>query len=289
MPVRVRKEVQEVSWSESVGSPTGISLTMPFRARTGLRSLAVIVGTVVSAAPGSAQATTAVYRLVGTVSGPDGHVVSAADVSIVERDSAVRLTRSDSAGQFTFEGLTTPALTLRVRRLGYEPQVLSVHVTKVGRTATIAVTLAPSVASLDPVLVEDSANKVRPNPRLIGFNERRATNSLGYYVTEEMLAALRPQYTSEALRPVSGVTLRPATTGNLVRLRGCTVRAGMKDRGGPLVWVDGVRLPGAEIDDVTQGGDIAGIEVYHSLAGVPAKFFDRTAVCGTIVVWTKHR
>jgi len=41
--------------------------------------LAVIVGTVVSAAPGSAQATTAVYRLVGTVSAPDGHVVSGAD------------------------------------------------------------------------------------------------------------------------------------------------------------------------------------------------------------------
>ena len=150
-------------------------------------------------------------------------------------------------------------------------------------------TLAPSVASLDPVLVEDSAKKARPNPRLIGFNERRATNSLGHYVTEEMLAALRPQHASEALRTVPGVTLRPGTLGNLVRLRDCGVTARKKGSGGPLVWLDGVRLPGAEIDEVMQAGDVAGIEVYTAIAGVPAQFFDRTAVCGTIVVWTKHR
>ena len=91
------------------------------------RSVAVILGTVLIAATAPAQA---VYRLVGTVSASDGHVVSGAEVSIVERDTAVRVTRSDSAGRFTFEGLTTPALTLRVRHFGYEPQLLSVHVTK---------------------------------------------------------------------------------------------------------------------------------------------------------------
>jgi hypothetical protein len=209
-------------------------------------------------------------------------VVSGADVSIVDRDTVVRFTRSDSVGRFLFEGLTTPALTLRVRRLGFEPQQLSVHVTKVGRTATISVTLAPSVASLDPVLVEDSAKHAQPNPRLIAFDERRATNSFGHYVTEEMLAKLRPQHASEALRTVSGVMLRPAKFGNLVRLRGCGVRGQSFERGGPLVWLDGVRLPGAEIDEVTQGPDIAGIEVYNSFAGVPAQFFDRTAVCGRL-------
>ena len=250
------------------------------------RSLAIVLGAVVCAAPARAQS---VYRLVGTVSAPDGQVVSGADVSLVERDTAVRVTRSDSAGRFMFEGLTTPGVTVRVRRLGYEPQVLSVYVTKGGRTATIAVTLVPSVASLDPVLVEDTAKHDRPNPRLIAFNERRASNSFGHYVTEEMLAKLRPQHASDALRTVSGVMLRPAKFGNLVRLRGCGVRGLSFERTGPLVWLDGVRLPGAEIDEVTRGPDIAGIEVYNSFAGVPAQFFDRTAVCGTILVWTKHR
>jgi hypothetical protein len=250
------------------------------------RSLAVIVGTVFTAVPVFAQT---VYRLVGTVSATDGHVVSGAEVSIVERDTVVRLARSDSAGRFIFEGLTTPGLTLRVRRLGYEPQQLSVHLTKSGRTANISVTLVPSVASLDTVVVEDTIKTARPNPRLVAFNERRATNSFGQYVTEEMLAKLRPHHASEALQTVSGVILRPAKFGNLVRLRGCGVRGQSFERVGPLVWLDGVRLPGAEIDEVTQGVDIAGIEVYNSFAGVPAQYFDRTAVCGTILVWTKHR
>ena len=255
-------------------------------ARRVTKLLAVILGTVVSAGSAAAQAATAVYRLVGTVSAADGHLVSGAEVSIVDGGAAVRLARSDSAGRFVFEGLTTRDLTVRVRRLGFEPQFLSVHVTKAGRTANISVTLEPSVASLDPVVIEDTAKKARPNPRLIAFNERRATNRFGHYVTEEMLAKLRPDHASEALQTMSGVVLRPAKIGNLVRLRGCDVRG---QSIGPLVWLDGVRLPGAEIDDVTQGADIAGIEVYNSFAGVPAQFFDRTAVCGTILVWTKHR
>jgi hypothetical protein len=53
--------------------------------------------------------------------------------------------------------------------------------------------------------------------------------------------------------------------------------------------VDGVRLPGAELDEYTQGNDVAAIEIYNSFAGIPVQYFDRTAVCGTILVWTKSR
>jgi hypothetical protein len=231
------------------------------------------------------------YRLQGVVNGRDGAPVSAAEISVVEYDTTARFARSDSTGRFAIDGLTAPVLTVHVRRLGFQPQQLTVNVTKAGRTAKVEVTLEPSVASLDPVVVADEAPADRPNPRLIGFKERAATNSFGHYVTEEMLARLRPHHASEALRTLSGVTLRTANgrIGNIVRLRGCGVRGQSAERVGPLVWVDGVRLPGAEIDEVTQGSDIAAIEVYNSFAGVPVQYFDRTAVCGTVLVWTKHR
>jgi hypothetical protein len=74
-----------------------------------------------------------------------------------------------------------------------------------------------------------------------------------------------------------------------VRLRGCGVRGQSAEKVGPMVWLDGVRLVGAEIDEVTQATDIAAIEVYNSFAGVPAQYLDRSAVCGTILVWTKTR
>lgn len=48
-------------------------------------------------------------------------------------------------------------------------------------------------------------------------------------------------------------------------------------------------MAGAELDEVVQRADVAGIEVYSALAGIPAQFLDRTAVCGTILVWTRNR
>jgi hypothetical protein len=82
------------------------------------------------------------------------------------------------------------------------------------------------------------------------------------------------------LRPVRSISILPSRRiGNLVRIRGCA----------PLLWVDGVRLPGAELDEVVQPADIAAMEIYASFAGIPAQFFDRTATCGTLVVWTRSR
>lgn len=230
------------------------------------------------------------FRVVGKVVGSDSNPVADADVvAQIESDSVARHTRSDAAGRFQFDDVRGSALTLRVRRLGFQPQLLSVQVTKAGRTANVTVTLEPSVTSLEPVIVADDSVTEPRNPRLVGFNERRATNSFGHYVTPEMLGRKKPSHASEALRELPGVTTRPARFGSLVRLRGCGVRGQSSEKAGPLVWLDGVRLVGAEIDDVTQATEIAAIEVYNSFAGVPAQYLDRSAVCGTILVWTKTR
>jgi hypothetical protein len=247
-----------------------------------------------SAQPAPLQAPRAVspYRVAGSVADRDGNPIASVEVTLIVNDSAARFVLSDQHGRFELTGLTTPTLLLRVRRLGYQPQVLTVQVTKPGRTANVDITMEPSVTSLNPVVIDDHAPaRERPNPRLVGFNERVAKNSFGHYVTEEMLAKLRPQHASDALRTVPGVVVRQVSgrIGNIVRLRGCGVKGMSSDRVGPLVWVDGVRLPGAEIDEITQGMDIAGIEVYNSFAGIPAQYLDRTAVCGTILVWTKNR
>jgi hypothetical protein len=242
-------------------------------------------------APVGPSATLPPYRVIGKVSDPTGNAVLGADVSLMEGESAVRGVRTDSSGRFQLLDMTAAKISLRVRRLGFEGQTVEVQVTKAGRTANVDVVLQPNHAHLDTVVVNDAPPSDRPNPRLVAFNDRAATNSFGHYLTEAMLAKLRPQHASEALRTVSGIIIRPAASrvGNIVRLRGCGIRGSSAERVGPLVWVDGVRLPGAEIDDVTAGMDIAGIEVYNSFAGVPAQYLDRTAVCGTILVWTKHR
>jgi hypothetical protein len=55
-----------------------------------------------------------------------------------------------------------------------------------------------------------------------------------------------------------------------------------------MVWIDGQRVPGAELDEVIQPVDIAAIEFYASNAGVPAQYTEReNRLCGTIIVWSR--
>jgi outer membrane receptor for monomeric catechols len=104
-----------------------------------------------------------------------------------------------------------------------------------------------------------------------------------------MISSSHATFLSDVLRKVPGVVVRPGSRmGNVVRLRNCASSVS-EGRGAPLVWVDGVRIPNTEVDDAARVADVAGIEIYPSLAGVPATYFDRSASCGTILIWTKSR
>ena len=142
---------------------------------------------------------------------------------------------------------------------------------------------ASALGAQEPVRV-DTAHVVdtiapRRDPRLEAFDARRRNTPAGHFLDEATIASMHLSLASEALRHVPGISVRPTRgIGNLVRIRGCA----------PLVWVDGQRARGAELDDVVRGADVAAMEVYSSSAGVPAEFADRTATCGTILVWLRN-
>ena len=230
------------------------------------------------------------YAVWGTVVDHDGAPVATAEVRLVQHDTTMRVARTDADGHFRMDSLTSMISVFQIRRLGYQPKIIQVRFTKSTRSTTTVISLESAATALDTVLVEADTEVVKPDSRLMGFYERSKSNNFGHYITEEMLAKLHPHFTSDAVRTVPGVIVRPARRiGNTVRLRNCGTRGESSDRAGPLVWVDGVRLPGAELDEFTQGGDVAAIEIYNSFAGIPVQYFDRTAVCGTILVWTKSR
>jgi hypothetical protein len=118
---------------------------------------------------------------------------------------------------------------------------------------------------------------------LRGFNERKAKNSFGHFLTRDSIVKRRVLHASDLLRRYPSARVILLRDGRfIVRMRNCTVA--------PLLFVDGVRVPQAEIDDIAQADDIAGMEVYPSMAGVPAQFMDRSnGGCGTIVIWTRTR
>jgi hypothetical protein len=124
------------------------------------------------------------------------------------------------------------------------------------------------------VIVESSKNHLEE------FYQRKSTNSFGKFFERTDIERRNPQYLSEMVATVSGAVVSSLGAGNGILLRGCQ----------PMVWVDGMRAPGAELDEVARPSDVAGLEVYPSNAGLPPTYQDRNnRMCGAILVWTKNQ
>jgi hypothetical protein len=219
------------------------------------------------------------FAVTGTVVDDGGNLVTGAEVAVIDRDAASRLAHSDDRGRFRFDSLARDTATIRVRHVGFQAKTLGVKIVD-ERAATMFVQLERvRPTSIAPVNIDEAAPD-HGSDQLAEFYGRERTNHMGHFLDEAKLEELHPEHTSDALRAVPGVLVRPARRiGNTVRIRGCA----------PLIWVDGLRAAGAELDDVTRGPDVAAIEVYTSMAGVPAQYTDRSATCGTILVWLKVR
>ena len=217
------------------------------------------------------------YGLAGTITGLDGAAIPDAEITIVGRTDSLRF-RTDTAGRFVATGLPGASVTVRVRRLGYQPKSVDVTIRSSSEPQAILIALDPNPAELGTVKVREIAEE--PDARLRDFYARKASNSFGRYIEAADIDKRRPQFISEMMRSVPGVTLSASgRVGNTLRIRGCA----------PLVWIDGVRIPNTQIDENVSPSDVAALEIYSSFAGIPAQFFDRTATCGTILVWSRAK
>jgi hypothetical protein len=235
--------------------------------------VAIVCAPAFTAPTVAAAQSVARYTLAGTITDAAGAAITEAEVVLVMGLDSVRL-RSDDSGHFRAAGLPTSAVSIHVRRLGYQPKVVNVAI----KSEPIIIVLDPNPAELGTVKVQEMA--AEQDQRLREFHARKATNSFGRYFEQSDIERRHPQYLSELLRTIPGVTLAPSSRGGFaVHLRGCS----------PLVWVDGVRVPNTQLDELAEPIDVAALEVYSSFAGIPAQYFDRSANCGTILVWTRAK
>ena len=134
-------------------------------------------------------------------------------------------------------------------------------------------TMTVSVAEPDPIPDAELVPE-----RLRGFRSRKGARRDGYFFELAQIQSGNNQRLSEVIRQVPGVRLvGSASSGSAVRLRGCR----------PLVWVDGVRQIGLELDESASINDISAVEVYVSQAAVPAEFRDHRVGCGAILLWSR--
>jgi len=208
-----------------------------------------------------------------------GAPIAGAAVAIVNTPLAV-IAAMD--GSFQLERLPAGEYTVRVAHISYMTAYVPLRVGTDDLNA--AIRLAPTAIALEPVLVTPFSRRLDR----AGFYERQ-NRGLGTFISRRQIEAMKPLSSADLLRNVPGVRLVPQTPGRNVS------RTDLQGRGTCRFSfiVDGARtLPDFQIDFVAPGA-IEGIEVYRSVAEVPALFRphvqrDGTSTsCGVIAIWTR--
>lgn len=238
---------------------------------------AILSGSVGAQAPGATRpGPERTYRITGVVTdSAHGPLTGVQITATFPSGEANRSAQTDNLGRFQLASLAAGAVTLEARRLGYASRTLNVAVGTVADSTAVEIVLAEMPAELQDVLVTAPLQG-----KLQGFYQRRQQRStFARFLDENEVRKISPRNPSELFRAVAGVALSSTQTGgNAIRIRGCQ----------PMVWVDGQRVPGAELDEIITPSDIAAIEFYSSSAGIPPQYLERgNRLCGLILVWTK--
>lgn len=230
----------------------------------GLAIATIFVGSADSAQrSGGAAApnTGATVAVRGVVIDSAGKPIPGARVGIASSpDAAV----TDADGTFALATRRSGTQALIVRRLGYQPEEVSVNVTRrAAREVTIR--LKTLVPVLEAVLVQARRDFALER---VGFAGRRRSG-LGKYLTTEELER------RHALSIADFLTHIPSLRRDAGLSPACIT-----------YWVDGTRWLGSP-DDAMSPSEVGAIEAYSS-SFVPSEFqnFD---MCGVVVIWSKWK
>lgn len=177
-------------------------------------------------------------------------------------------------------GLPGGAVTLMVRRLGFEPLDISVNVAD-GATQSLNVVLTMLAQDLPGMTTRA---QTFADVRLRDFYRHRQSG-IGYFFDRQEIENKKVQRISDLLRRLPGTRMMSDRTGR------ATMRMN-RSMGGrdcpPDVWVDGVRATGMQVDDVPLG-DVEALELYRGPAGLPPEMNSRLGNpgCGALIIWTR--
>lgn len=211
--------------------------------------------------------------LSGIVADDRNAPIQNAELTLARIGERVRLVRTGEDGRFSFGNVGTGRISIAARRIGYVPRTLHLDVKTDSTPVRLVLTLQTLAQNIAPVRVEAR------DSRLESFYDHRSHSAFGRFIDAAEITRRGPLYLSELFRTVPGASVKGSNRpGNIVRLRGCQ----------PMIWLDGMRVPHAELDDITNPVDIGGIEIYSTWSALPGEYMDREmGACGAIVLWTK--
>jgi hypothetical protein len=236
--------------------------------------VAAVATTVVPFASLAAQTHSAIT---GQVRDSSGTPVRGALVTIARLQLE---TRTDTLGTFAFARVPTGHASLLVRRMGYAPHTID-HLVSGNAIDSVSFTLTAQPLQLAPIVV--SERDLRRRLFIDDFHRRRKGGQ-GHYITREEILERNTSRLSDVVRTVPGIRVIRTRGGNGIRFNSA---ATMRLNCAPMIWLDGQRAPGMELDEVT-ASDIEGIELYSGPSQTPLRFSqNQQSTCGTVVIWTR--
>jgi hypothetical protein len=231
------------------------------------------------ASPASAQAVRGVILDDATRATVQGAVV----VAVNPDGAAVATAVSDSTGRFFAILPHAGSFTLRVARIGYQELTVTLDDVPPGVQVEVEIALAVSAIALEPL-------------RIIGRREFNAVLMRGYYdraarrgnqsdsrfLMREELERMVVSQTTDYLRTVPAVQLRPVSLGGRNQY---PVFRRFGTQCEPAVYLNGNRISAQDIDTFVVPGTLEGIEIYNQ-GDEPAAYWDRTG-CGVILMWSQ--
>jgi hypothetical protein len=212
-------------------------------------------------------------------------VISGAQIDLIDdRGGRAAQTTTDTAGFFELRAPGSGSYRLRASMIGYETVSSDVLDLRFREIVEMTVRLSIEPIALTPVVV-----RIRPDDsRLAEFEERRANNAGGYFITRQDIERRPVATTSELLIGAPGVTLVPQTFAGIPQDRYIiTLRGGV----GPCtahVFINGAEVSqssGSTVDDLLNPEWLGGVEVYPTAAATPVEY--RRADCGAVLFWMR--
>jgi len=224
-------------------------------------------------------------------------------------------TFTDTRGEFLFDDLIAGQHVLEFSMIGYAARADTIRVTA-GRVTNVEVSLSVDPVGLEPIVVSVERREARLQE--VGFYHRRQVG-FGEHIDRLAIENRGPLEVTDLFSGMPGVELFTHPTSSLGKF--VVLRSGRLpwrsrtltdeqieerrerfkglqppeyNRCFPAVYIDDLLAHSggadpARLDDLLAPAAIAGIEVYPSTAGLPAKYQAGGARCGVIVIWTRVR
>lgn len=228
----------------------------------------------------------------GTVTDTTGSRVANANVQIVGTEYTVR---ANLFGEFNITGLPPGHMRVAAELVGYRPVRAEIQL-GLGQALALpdtALRMTPVPTELDPVTVE--AERPVSTRRDLSEFERRRSTTTGTFMTREEFMEIEPRETTDVLRRMRGIRVRPGTgflmPWIITSSRGA--RTGSSQMAGecfPIVFIDRQYVGSTGtvvVDNVIPIEEVEAIEFYASVAGLPPEFNRQGAVCGVLVFWSR--